>query len=348
MLQALNDAIAAALGARGADHRSVYTRTALLAPDGSTVEFETSDAELAADAMARLRLAGEAARSIRVATLPAAGLPELLTPVSSVADIRRAPSHPSELVTQAICGDILQPLKAEGDWYLVRMDDGYLGWIRSWHVIATDAARAAAFDRRAAHRVGVPHAEVLSAPDPGALPVTDLVVGTPLAAAPGGRRGWLSVTLPDGRAGFIRGAQVEKRPGRSRSASRERLVATGLRFLGIPYLWGGTTPKGFDCSGLIQRIYRQNGVVLPRDSDQQARFGREIPGRGAGELAPGNLLFFGRTPGRVTHVAMVLPEGRFLHAYGQVRVNAIDPSDPLYAPDLVRDWVSSRDPLAPV
>ena len=347
MLQALNDAIAAALAERGADHRSVYTRASVLPPDGSTVEFETSDATLAAAALARLGLAGEAAQSIRVATLPAPGLPELLTPVSSVADIRRAPSHPSELVTQAICGDILQPLKAEGDWFLVRMDDGYLGWIRSWHVVPTDAGRAGAFDRRAAHRVGVPHAEVLSAPDPGALPVTDLVVGTPLVATPGGRRGWLSVALPDGRAGFMRGAQVEKRPGRRHSASRDRLAATGLRFLGIPYLWGGTTPKGFDCSGLIQRIYRLNGIVLPRDSDQQARFGMEILGRSPGELAPGNLLFFGRTPGRVTHVAMVLPDSMFLHAYGQVRVNSIDPSHPLFAPDLVRDWVSSRDPLSP-
>jgi hypothetical protein len=345
MLQRLNDAIAASMTELGLDHRLVYTRAASLPPDGSQVEFECSDDALADDVVERLHLVGDEARALRVTRLPSAGLPPLLTPVSSVADIRRAPAHPSELVTQAICGDRLVPLKAEGDWFLVRLDDGYLGWIRSWHVAASDPARAGDFSERAAHRVSVNHTEVLTAPDPQALPLTDLVVGTPLVVTPGGRRGWLEAELPDGRHGYIRRAHVARKP-REGKVARERLAETGLRFVGIPYLWGGNTPQGFDCSGLVQRIYRLHGVLLPRDSDQQAAFGKEKTGTPVGHLATGDLVFFGRTPGRITHVGMVLPDRTFLHAYGQVRVNSLDPSSPLFAPDLARDWRVTRDPLA--
>jgi cell wall-associated NlpC family hydrolase len=128
--------------------------------------------------------------------------------------------------------------------------------------------------------------------------------------------------------------------------SRDQLTATGLRFLGIPYLWGGSTPKGFDCSGLVQRIYRLQGLILPRDSDMQAHFGQEKKVDSLEDLAPGDLLFFGRAAQRITHVAMALPDRLFLHAHGQVRVNSVDPAHPLFEASLARDWRLTRDPLA--
>jgi cell wall-associated NlpC family hydrolase len=157
---------------------------------------------------------------------------------------------------------------------------------------------------------------------------------------------WLAVQLADGRTGFVRASDLEKPPSTRRAVSRDRLVATGMRFVGIPYLWGGSTPRGFDCSGLVQRIYRLQGVVLPRDSDQQARIGALKSVGSLDDLAPGDLLFFGRAAQRITHVAMVLPDRLFLHAYGQVRVNSLDPENPHYLPDLARLWRLTRDPLA--
>jgi cell wall-associated NlpC family hydrolase len=112
-------------------------------------------------------------------------------------------------------------------------------------------------------------------------------------------------------------------------------------------VWGGTTPNGFDCSGLIQRIFGLNGLRLPRDSDMQARFGKEKAGLNPGALAAGDLVFFGRTLQHITHVAMVLPDGLILHAYGQVIVNSLDPAHALFSPDLARIWRSTRDPLSP-
>jgi hypothetical protein len=176
------------------------------------------------------------------------------------------------------------------------------------------------------------------------LPVSDLVVGTPLAVTGNAADGWLAVDLPEGRSGFVRSSHVEARETR-KLLSRNQLTATGLRFLGIPYLWGGSTPKGFDCSGLVQRIYRLQGLILPRDSDMQARFGREKRIDSLDDLVAGDLVFFGRAAQRITHVGMVVPDRLFLHAYGQVRVNSLDPAHPLYEPSLARDWRLTRDPL---
>jgi len=344
LLDRLNDALAQVLADAGQDHRTVYIRARVLPPDASTVELETSDAALAERVLARLDLAGAERASLRLALLPAPGAPERLVVISSVADVRRAPSHQAELVSQGVYGDVLQPLKADGDWILVRMDDAYLGWVRSWHVAPTTVSSRGAFEARARHRLADPVAQVLAEPVADGLPVSDAVVGTPLVVTPGGRRGWVAVELPDGRGGFLRSRQVEKRPARARPRPAD-LVRTGLRFLGTPYLWGGNTPKGFDCSGLVQRIYRLHGVVLPRDADMQAHFGKDKSGIPPSAWRPGDLLFFGAGAGRITHVAMVLPGGAFLHAFGQVIVNSLDTNHAGYREDLARIWRGCRDPL---
>ena len=343
MLDVVHELLAGALRERGLDGRTCHTRVTPIPPDGSTVEVECSDAATAAGLAARLEGRGLATR-VRVVTLPAGPLPEGLIAASSVADVRRTAAHTAELVTQVVYGDAVTPLKAEGEWFLVRVDDGYVGWIRSWHLVECSPGRRADFLRRSTHRVASNHAMALSSPGAGALPVSDLVVGIPVVVAPGGGVEWAAVELPDGKPAFVPWASLEAHPAAG-PPSREGLVTTGLRFLGIPYLWGGSTPKGFDCSGLVQRIYRLHGRVLPRDADMQAGIGPERPPGDVGRLLPGDLVFFGRDPARITHVGMALPDRTFLHAYGQVIVSSLDPSHPRYLPALARDWRLSRDPL---
>jgi hypothetical protein len=279
-----------------------------------------------------------------VALPDATDLPDGLIACSSVVDVRREPAHTSELRTQIIYGDAVEPLKVEGEWVLVRLDDGYVGWIRNWHLSELSPSRHEAWLEDAGSRVASNHAEVFSSPRRESLPVTDLVIGTRIRVTTCGKRGWRSVHLPDGREGFIQTPSIERLP-RRRSVSRDRLAATGLRFLGIPYIWGGTTPKGFDCSGVIQRVFRLNGRLLPRDADMQGRFGRQRK-MDAAALVTGDLLFFGKDADHITHVAMVLPDGLFLHAYGQVRVGSLDPRHPLYEPKLDPILQFARDPLS--
>jgi uncharacterized protein YgiM (DUF1202 family) len=345
VLQTVNDLLAVLLEERGLDGRTCYTRVASLPPDGSELEVECSDAGVLEELRRRLaRTAGNGA-SVRMVALPSGGLPAGLIAANSVADVRRAPSHPSELVTQIVYGDAVTPLKAEGEWFLVRVDDGYIGWIRSWHLAVASPSRQADFRARSAHRVAVNHSQVYSKPSADSLPVSDLVIGIPVVVLDRAPREWASVELPDGKRGFVPGPHLEPHP-RPGTPTAPMLAATGLRFLGIPYLWGGNTPKGFDCSGLVQRVFRLHGVILPRDSDQQAGVGRERPVRGPGDPVPGDLVFFGREPTRITHVGLVIPDGLYLHAYGQVRVNSLDPSHPAYEAALHRDWRLTRSPLA--
>lgn len=143
----------------------------------------------------------------------------------------------------------------------------------------------------------------------------------------------------------LAGRQGARRGARGSAARRESLKNTALRFLGVPYLWGGTTPKGFDCSGLVQRVFRLNGILIPRDSDMQARFGRARTPGGADELRGGELLFFGNSPAQITHVAISLSEGLFVHAHGQVRINALLPDHPLFDGRLTSGWRLVWDPL---
>ncbi len=268
-------------------------------------------------------------------------MPELMLVVSAVADVRREPSHKAELVSQAIQGDAVTPLQAENEWTLVRMDDGYLGWIRDWHLKAWSSAGRDAFYAAATHRIRANHATAFDVP--GGRALGELVVGTRVVVGEAAGRGLVRARLADDRIGFIPRSGLE--PIRERRPTPERLAKTGLAFLGIPYLWGGTTPNGFDCSGLIQRIFRLNGLLLPRDSDQQALFGAERPNPAPSELVPGQLLFFGRGRDSITHVGLVLPDRTFLHSYGQVTVNSLDTSHPRYSQRLAAIWQLTRDPL---
>jgi len=101
-------------------------------------------------------------------------------------------------------------------------------------------------------------------------------------------------------------------------ATHDGVVGVALKFIGVPYVWGGTTPSGFDCSGLVQYCYRQVGVNLPRTSREQFKVGTFIAAGNLAALKPGDLLFFGYNadPGRIHHVGMYVGDGNFIHAPG--------------------------------
>jgi hypothetical protein len=347
MINELHTIVADILKQGPLDARTCHTNVYPEAPGGATVVFECSDAAVLEEVHRRVKALPGPTKTVSFVSLPDGGesLPELLITASSVADFRKAPAHSSELVSQVVCGDALEPLKLEGDWYLVRLEDGYIGWVRSWHVKEVSRGEFEAGRAAAGHRVRSNIIQIYQEPDEESLPVSDAVVGTRVRLERCDKRGWRAVALPDDRHGFTKSRGIEAMP-RGHRISREHIISTGMRFLGIPYLWGGTTPKGFDCSGLMQRIFQLHGVSIPRDSDQQSVFGRAKRAGHLDDLKTGDLLFFGRSASQISHVAMYLSNALFLHAHGQVRVASLDPTNPLYEKKLVRDWQITRDPLA--
>lgn len=162
------------------------------------------------------------------------------------------------------------------------------------------------------------------------------------------KRRFAGVVLPSGKIGYVPVKDVAvfrdwaaDRKDRTLAGDdfRQDLLATGYRFLGVPYMWGGTSVKGVDCSGFTRSIYFANGVLLPRNASQQARVGEDVglfsPGGNVdwSGLLPGDLLFWGRaatdsTKEKATHVGMYIGGGRFIHSSQIVRTGSLDPSAP--------------------
>jgi hypothetical protein len=347
MLSELSGIISEVLKRRGRDPRNCHVAATLAPPDGAVIVLECSEAEILGELeSAALAALGEVAVRIRAILLPdpAGNTPEVMVVRTTVADVRRRPDPGSELVSQVILGRAVQPLKEAAGWFLVRCDDGYLGWIHGRDLLQVSRPDLDDFMKQVRDRVSVLKTSIFAEAGTASALLAEALLGTSVLAQPGGERGWRAVRLPDGRSGFIPARHLEPVP-RGKRISRAALSATGLKLLGIPYLWGGTSTRGFDCSGLVQTIYRLHGRLLPRDSDLQAEFGRRKRSGNVGALRTGNLLFFGKPGDRLHHVGMYLWDGLFLHASGQVRVGSLAADHPLYEPILATEWRCTNDPV---
>ena len=145
---------------------------------------------------------------------------------------------------------------------------------------------------------------------------------------------FLACMLPSGRTGWIQKGDVADFAVRTASLKPDgsSIVETAMHFLGVPYMWGGTSIKEADCSGLVLCVYFMNGILLPRNTSQQVRAGVPVE---LDSLEPGDLLFFGTPatddkPERVNHVGIYIGGGRFIHASQLVRISSLDPSEPDY------------------
>lgn len=210
-------------------------------------------------------------------------------------DLRAEPDEESERVDQAHYGERLTLLARDGDWFYAQGPDHYFGWVESEHLDEVGAP-----ERRI---VGVVVADVRSAPTDAAPIIDRLPVAAPLAIQE--RQGeWLRISH-DGWVAFRDTVDIAQLA--SRFPVPSDLLRTAECFLGVSYLWGGTTADGIDCSGFTQLVYRLNGVGLDRDADQQA-----VEGRSVNAARPGDLFFFGDE--RITHTAIATGEREFLHA----------------------------------
>lgn len=215
------------------------------------------------------------------------------------------PSWLAEQVSQLLDGWPLELLQEEGRWAFVRLADGYLGW--AYRPYLSDAAPPTP-----THLVSTPAVTLHAAPQ-AAAPLVGRVLGGTAVQVARIETGWGELALGSGMHGWLPAFNLRSLEGlpQSVAARRLQLLADGARFTGVPYLWGGCTAFGIDCSGFVQLLHRLAGVTIPRDADMQYAAGRPVEP----PFQPGDLLFFsGDNHRAITHVGMSLGGWRMLHA----------------------------------
>jgi gamma-D-glutamyl-L-lysine dipeptidyl-peptidase len=271
--------------------------------------------------------------------------------IIDVGDIRNEPNKQGELITQVLMGTVVKLLKNVGGYCFIQMPDQYLGWIDEASLSMTDQTDVKTWNT--AHKVIITELKciVRKTPDSSSVPLCNVVAGCILKSG-GKNNGWTMVELADGRKGFVLDSLVQdlNEWNKSRMLTGENLEKTAKALLNIPYLWGGTSVKGMDCSGFVKMVYRLNGMELHRDADQQADQGTPIdPGKNFKNLQKGDLLFFcqktkGIQPKRITHVALSLGNKLFIHSAvrGRVRLGSFDPSSNYFEESLLNRFVRAR------
>jgi cell wall-associated NlpC family hydrolase len=269
----------------------------------------------------------------------------------SVANLRAKPGHPNEMVTQATLGIPLKVLKKDRGWYLVQTPDKYIAWTESGGIKLMNTADAAEWQSLEKAIYIKPYGFAYTSGNTDSPTVSDLVYGDVVAFRQQ-QGNFYKVGFPDGRTAYIQADEIimYKDWAASRQPTKDNLVNAAKKLMGIPYLWGGTSFKGVDCSGFTRTVYFMNGLVLPRDASQQVNIGREIDTKnGWQNLEAGDLLFFGipardGRPERVIHVGMWLggENNEFIQSASKVQISSFDPKAPNYDVGELRRFLRAK------
>ncbi len=257
------------------------------------------------------------------------------------APIFKEPSMKSEQITQLILGETFDVLEIfNEEWVRIRMHfDGYIGWVYRSQVVLMSAEEFSDYIKKKKVQLKANIGFIRSKPDENSVPLRDAVICSQLNII--GEKGkWLMIELPDRVVGWVNKSEVNR--VRSKHPSGERIIKTAMKFLGVSYLWGGKTSKGFDCSGFVQTVYRINGIQLPRDSDMQWKIGKYV-GKNFAKFKKGDLLFFSSDGQRITHVGIYTGKDmEIIHASGFVRLNSLDKRNEIFSERLERTFTGAR------
>lgn len=227
-----------------------------------------------------------------------------------VAPMMSSPCLKAEMVSQLLAGEQVEILDSEGSWFLVmNLHDEFKGWVDSKMIELLIEGQDTDITRSFAGLVSAP---LLCARDQY------------------GR----SFYLPGGSRLYNHGSSIAIAPGRNLEMeirehlvqpilkSRKKLVSTALSYNGAPFLWGGRTVFGIDCTGLVQMVFLLNGIKIPRKIDQQMETG--VVAGMIEESAQGDVAFFEGPEGNIVHTGIIADKDRIIHAYGEVRIDLVD------------------------
>lgn len=217
--------------------------------------------------------------------------------------VRSNPSHRSEMVNQVLFGERFRIVESSGSWIKIETElDSYQGWIDGTHngfKTFTETGEG----------IITGHTVACFKED-----------GSPFLLAPGSEL----FNMPGSLDSFSVGGNpfhLDKNEG-EKLLPDNSIVETGLKFLNSPYLWGGRTPWGIDCSGLVQVVYKIHGAALPRDASKQAENGQMI--EFIEQALPGDLLFFSGEGEGISHTGILVSPGNILHSSGTVKISTVD------------------------
>jgi hypothetical protein len=238
----------------------------------------------------------------------------------SVIPVRGEPSHRAEMVTEVLFGELFCITERLQSWCRVRLDfDRYEGWIDS---LQADEIDESEYLRLANSETYVTTDLVQLLSHETQRSMIPVLVGSSLPAAEDSRfRIGQSVFFYDGDVSGHAFNQANPSPLLS-GTTRQQLLEDAMLYLNAPYLWGGRTPFGIDCSGFVQMVYKLQGLKLLRDASQQAGQGETISL--LNEARPGDLAFFDDPEGNITHVGILMEDNMIIHCSGAVSIDHID------------------------
>jgi len=237
----------------------------------------------------------------------------------AIAPLRPAPSDKAEISTQLLFGDAVEVLEQAEPWWRIRNAyDDYEGWMDFKQLIVLSREEYIAAQN---YQLMVP-AQVVNA----VTAEDGTAFYLPAAAA---LPAYADAACQIGNQQF----RVNFDPHQVSSPTEEKIRELALFFLNAPYLWGGRTLFGIDCSGFSQAVYKLAGIRIKRDASQQAEQGQIV--NFLPEVKTGDLAFFDNAEGRIIHVGIILDKDKIIHASGRVRIDPIDDQG-IYSPELGR------------
>lgn len=220
----------------------------------------------------------------------------------SLVPIRIEPIDASELVSQLLYGDVFKILEQRKKWSKIRLAfDAYEGWIDNKQLIEISEEKYDQLQKETP-KLAIDLVEFIEDVN---QQLHAIVLGSSLNG--------LSLLNHKHDGAIVQGIKP-----------KENLIKTAFLYLNAPYLWGGKSPFGIDCSGFTQMVYKLNGYKLLRDASQQATQGEALSF--IEESEPGDLAFFDNNEGAITHVGIIMNDNYIIHAHGKVRIDRLDHS----------------------
>ena len=261
----------------------------------------------------------------------------------STSYLRLQPDYESPLETQELMGTVVEIVGESGYWREIISPQPYKAWCTDQGLVEMSTEELKAYEAAPKVIFNELYGHIHMSPSDKGETLCDLVGGNILRYV--GKKGkWTQVMLPSGKTGYVQSKFLKKHEGFRSIAmgegsaesispeTTEAIIAQAEKLLGVPYLWGGMSAKGVDCSGLVRISHIMNGILLPRNASQQIKCGERVP---LDQLHRGDLVYFGTPatddkPMRVTHVGIYLGNNKIIHSSHRVRINSLIPGDPDY------------------